>query len=72
MKIIGVALKPSTSMPHSPLIVGEKGPLMRVAPLSRSQSSAAPVSARTTSTSSIESSEPNCAALAPTGTTPSL
>ncbi len=30
MKNIGVASKPSTSMPHSPLIVGEKGPLIAI------------------------------------------
>ena len=51
--------KPATSMPHSPLIVGENGPLMRSAPRAFSQSSAAPVRARTTSMSSTASSEPN-------------
>ncbi len=72
MKIMGVAAKPSTSMPHSPLIVGEKGPSMRVAPFAFSQSSAACVSPRTTSRSSMASSAPNCAGLAPTGVIPSL
>ena len=46
MKNIGVASKPSTRSPHSLLTDGENGPLMRFAPLARSQSSAAWVSAR--------------------------
>ncbi len=72
MKIIGMAVNPSTSIPTSALTEGENGPLMRVAARAPSQSSAVFISAATTSMSLIASMAPNCAGEAPTGTMPSL
>ena len=67
MKIIGIASKPSTSMPASAFTEGENGPTTVVWSRWASQVSAVRVRAATTASSSMASSAPNWPGEVPTG-----